>query len=328
MLEKIHYDGRYVTLLDVYRSGSFTATGSRLALTPSAVAQQVHSVERELETVLFIRGDRGLLPTEECRVLAEYINRIQSMCRRMGDALACSERREERLCVGITQSVMDFALAGMLDRIFAEEEEILPRLTVTTDSAKALCEKLGRYEIDLAVVEGSGYGGDFNEMMLDTDYLTVVLPVDSPYIGQGWIDFEQLKREPLIMKPKESGTGRLFSACLVGAGYDEAKLRIMMEVGSVDTILRLVAGHYGLSVLSKKACSKACAEKKVATLPLSGVNMARCIRVLYRKGEERGEILGAISRCYERAMQEIFMSGGAAESTPSEKAYERKYLKS
>ena len=48
MLDRIHYDQRYVSLLEVYRSGSYTAAGSALALTPSAVAQQIRSVEREL----------------------------------------------------------------------------------------------------------------------------------------------------------------------------------------------------------------------------------------------------------------------------------------
>ena len=39
MLDRIHYDQRYVSLLEVYRSGSYTAAGSALALTPSAVAR-------------------------------------------------------------------------------------------------------------------------------------------------------------------------------------------------------------------------------------------------------------------------------------------------
>ena len=69
MLDRIHYDQRYVSLLEVYRSGSYTAAGSALALTPSAVAQQIRSVERELDTQLFERGDHRLVPTRECEII-------------------------------------------------------------------------------------------------------------------------------------------------------------------------------------------------------------------------------------------------------------------
>lgn len=92
MLDRIHYDQRYVSLLEVYRSGSYTAAGGTLALTPSAVAQQIRSVERELDTPLFERADRRLIPTRECEVVVKYIEKIQSMCRRMSDDIELSKK--------------------------------------------------------------------------------------------------------------------------------------------------------------------------------------------------------------------------------------------
>ena len=92
MFDSIHYDQRYVSLLEVYQSGSFTAAGNVLSLTPSAVTQQVHSIEREINALLFIKSEHKLIPTKECEVVIKYINKIQSMCRRMSDDIELSKK--------------------------------------------------------------------------------------------------------------------------------------------------------------------------------------------------------------------------------------------
>ena len=140
--------------------------------------------------------------------------------------------------------------------------------------------------------------------MLDTDHLCVVVPPDSTYAARGMITPAELMSEPLIMKPQDSGTRRLFSASLAGAGIPEEKFQMIMEVSSVDTIIRLVSGHYGLSVLSYKACGAAATAGKIATVPLQGISMTRTIKLVYRKKRDYRELLGAIQRSYDAAMRE------------------------
>lgn len=300
MLDRINYDRRYVSLLEVYRSGSYTAAGSLLALTPSAVAQQVRSVERELDATLFERSDRRLIPTRECEVIIKYIEKIQSMCQRMSDDVELSKKNLERLSVGVTPSAMSIALSGVLEKLTDRTPPI--QITVTTDTAPRLCELLENYAIDLAVIEGSCQTDGLSEVMLDTDYLCVVVPPDSEYARRGFVTLSELQSEPLIMKPQDSGTRRLFNASLAGAGIPTEKFSVIMEIGSVDTIIRLVGGHYGISVLSNKACAAAAQAGKIATVPLRGVSMTRSIRLVYRRGQDCRDLVGMIQRSYAAAM--------------------------
>lgn len=301
MLDRIHYDQRYDSLLEVYRLGSFTAAGTKLGLTPSAVGQQIRSVEQELDTPLFERGDRKLIPTRECRVIVKYIEKIHNMCRRMSDDVELSKHNIERLNVGITPSAVSGALSGVVEEL---SSRILPaRITVTTDSAARLCDMLESYAIDLAVIEGGSCQSDtLAEAMLDTDYLTVILPPDSEFAARGMITAGELQNEPLIMKPPDSGTRRLFNASLAGAGISPEKFSVIMEVSSVDTIIRLVSGHYGLSVLSSKACAAAVESGRIAAVPLGGISMTRSIRLVYRKNRDYSELIGKIRSSYAAAM--------------------------
>lgn len=300
MLDRIHYDQRYDSLLEVYRLGSFTAAGNKLGLTPSAIGQQVRSVEQELDTPLFERGERRLIPTRECRVIVKYIEKIHTMCRRMSDDVELSKHNIERLNVGITPSAVSGALSGVIEELSAR---VLPtRITVTTDSAARLCDMLESYAIDLAIIEGGSCQSDtLAEVMLDTDYLSVILPPDSEYAARGMITPGELQNEPLIMKPPDSGTRRLFNASLAGAGLSPEKFSVIMEVSSVDTIIRLVAGHYGLSVLSSKACAAAAENGRIAAVPLGGINMTRSIRLVYRKNRDCSELIGKIRSSYAAA---------------------------
>lgn len=297
MLEKIRYDQRYATLPVVIRCRSFAGAARELALTPSAVSAQVRSLERELGVPLFTTVKKELVPTDKCRLVAEYIEKIQSVCRRMSDEVESARSGTERLQVGITPSAENFVLAGVLDAVTAANPAVQVR--VTTGVAEMLYPMLKNLEIDLAIVEGGATPAGLCEVILDTDHLSVAVPVDSVWARRGMIRLAELKKEPLILRPRESGTGRLFHSGLISAGVPEKELRVMLEAESVDTIVRLVAGGYGLSVLSDKACAAYVAAGKIAAVRLEGMNLSRSIRILYRPGsKELQRLVGAIQKNY------------------------------
>lgn len=300
MFEKIRYDQRYVSLLTVYRCCSYTLAADKLALTPSAVSQQIHSVERELNTKLFILKDKKLCPTSECQLVAEYIDKIQAICRQISEDIDISKRHIERLTIGVTQSVENFALSGILPLISDKSPKM--QLKITSGCAEALCKKLANYEIDIAVIEGGTGSESFGSVILDTDYLTVAVPYESKWASDGIITLPQLLNEKLIMKPRESGTRKLFESSLRSAGIQPEKLNVIMEAENVDTIVRLVSAGYGISVLSRKACLEYVKHKKIAIANLEGINMSRSIQILYRKDDNMKGVIGKIQQLYHRSI--------------------------
>lgn len=295
MLEKIRYDHRYASLLAVYRLKSYTLAAGKLALTPSAVSQQIHSIERELGIQLFRRDRNMLVPTSECELVADSVQKVEAVCRRMSDGIDLSKRHIDRLSIGVTPSAGNYALTNMLAR--AGDASFPAQIKITAGSSEELCEKLKDLTIDIAVIEGRCNTNDFNSVMIDTDHLTVAVPCDSEWAHKGIITVPGLFSSKLIMKPKSSGTRELFEASLRSVGIPADKLNIIMEADSVDTIIRLVAGGYGLSVLSNNACADYVSRGTIAAVRLEGINMSRSIRLLYRRGEDMQSIISAIGSC-------------------------------
>lgn len=296
MLDNIRYDQRYDSLLVVYRFGSYTAAARNLSLTPSAVSQQIHSVERELGTTLFIRNKNRLTPTAECELVVGSIQKIQAVCKQISDGIDLSRRHLERLCVGITPSAENYALTGVLSALTGSRLPI--QLKVTSGTSEELCDKLKNYEIDIAVIEGQCDTNSFGNVMIDTDHLTVAVQPGSKWEKNGIITISQLLSEKLILKPQKSGTRVLFESSLKSAGVPIDKLNVIMEVDSIDTIIRLVRCGYGISVLSNNACLDYVNRKDVAVVNLEGINMSRSVRVLYRPDDDMQEIVRTIQNYY------------------------------
>lgn len=292
MFEKIRYDQRYVSLLAVYRCKSYTLAAGKLSLTPSAVSQQIHSIERELGIRLFNREKNALVPTPECELVADSVKKVEAVCRRMSDGIDLSKRHIDRLSVGVTPSAGTYALTNILAR--AGDAAFPAQIKITTGSSETLCEKLRNFSIDIAVIEGRCNTDDFNSVMIDTDHLTVAVQHDSEWVHKGIITVPELFSAKLIMKPRTSGTRELFEASLRSAGIPPDKLNVIMEADSTDTIIRLVAGGYGISVLSNNACSDYSERGIIATVRLEGINMSRSIRLLYRRGEDMQSIISVI----------------------------------
>ncbi|MCQ2353992.1 MAG: LysR family transcriptional regulator [Clostridia bacterium] len=297
MEHNIRYDQRYDTLAVVRRLESYTAAGEALSLTHSAVAQQIHSIEQELGVKLFNRIGKKLVPTRECDLVSEYVSQIHMLCRRMDDDLSANRLCPKHLVVGATPSVEGSVLSRVLSCYQAETGDV--QITVLSESASQLYKMLRGHAVDLAVVEGEFPSDEFNSILLDTDHLVVAVASDSKYAQDGIITLEQLKREKLILRPHNSGTRCLFEANVSKMGISVDSFQIMMEIESVAAIKKLVAGGYGVSVLSNKACEKDVERGKFVTVPLRDVNMVRNIQLFYRKDFKDETLLRELRRLYE-----------------------------
>ena len=60
----------------VYETGNFSESARKLKLTQSAITQLIHSLEKDLDTLLFIRSKRPITPTQNGRMYYDYAKKI------------------------------------------------------------------------------------------------------------------------------------------------------------------------------------------------------------------------------------------------------------
>ncbi len=292
----ICYDQRYETLMVVRDLANYTAAGNVLNLTPSAVSRQIHSIEQQLGFPLFIYDGKKLVPTKECDLVGEYIDHIHMLEKRMQGELLQAPKEKSHLVIGATASTEESILSDVLDCYRTKH----PKTQITLHSGN--CEELEKmlcgHLLDFAVAEGDMLSEQIHFAVLDTDYLAVAVANDSPYAEANGITLQQLKKENLIMRTGNSGTRILFDANIKKEGLTLNDFRIMMELENVSTIKKLVAEHYGVSVLSQKACQRDVKQGMFKTVPLIGINMTRTIKLFFHQDDRDEETLGEISQIY------------------------------
>ena len=274
------FDQRFDSLRLVRELGSYSAAAQELNLSPSAIAQQIHALERELDALLFIRDGNRLLPTEVCEIAADYAAQAASLRRRMELEIDASRREVSSLVVGVSPSLEDSAVSEMLARYMQLHPKA--QLRIISENSRTLIA-----------------------LLLDTDYLTAAVPNGSPLADAGHISLAQLKKEKLILRPAGSGTRTLFEASLKKRGMSLEQFNVMMEADSVSTIKRLVESSYGISVLSARACMGAVEEGRFRVLPISDLNMVRRIRICYRKDFGHPGFLGELRKLYATTMKSL-----------------------
>lgn len=84
-------------LLEVNRTGSFTAAAKNLFVTQSSVSNAITSLENEIGTPVFVRGKKGLYPTSRGEEIIAHAGRIFDSYQFMTSG-AIVEKRSLRIC--------------------------------------------------------------------------------------------------------------------------------------------------------------------------------------------------------------------------------------
>ena len=84
-------------LLEVNRTGSFTAAAKNLFVAQSTVSNAITALENEIGTPIFVRGKKGLYPTPRGEEIIAHAGRIQDSYQFMTSG-RISEKRSLRIC--------------------------------------------------------------------------------------------------------------------------------------------------------------------------------------------------------------------------------------
>jgi len=139
-----------LTLREVLSSGSFAIAAERLNYTPSAVSQQMSSLERATGLTLFERSAHSVRPTEQARQLSDRSSDLLAMLGGLERDVAALARGE----AGIVRiGSFPTASAHLLPPALAAVRTERPGIEITVDEGEldVLMPRLLDGELDLAV---------------------------------------------------------------------------------------------------------------------------------------------------------------------------------
>lgn len=284
------------TLLKVNEFKSFTKAAAFLSLTQPAVSGHIKQLEEELGVKIFNRTEKELKLTSEGEIVVKYAKRMMTLYQNLQEAIKNEKKQVKHLTVGVTHSLENNIISSVFAKYCQEKNDL--HITIISDTIKNLYSMLKTYEIDLAFIEGKMIDNDFKSILLDTDSLMLAVSNKNPLAKKPLATLADLKHEKLILRLPNSGTRSLFESHLASNNEVLDSFNIILEVDNISTIKELVQNDFGVSILSKSACSLDIKEKRFKLIPVENLSMVREINIVYHRDFEHQGILSDINKIY------------------------------
>ncbi|WP_435600136.1 LysR family transcriptional regulator [Streptomyces sp. C10-9-1] len=285
---------RLVLLRDLAAHGTVTAVAELHGVTPSAVSQQLRSLEDETGTRLLERTGRSVHLTAAGRQLADDTEHV----------LTALEQAQNRLRAGRGEPTGPFRVA-CFPSAFAPVGAPLGaalegahgslRLHLTEAEPEAAVRLLLERRVDLALLyrytnlATPPYAG-VETRALRTDPLVAVLRNDHPAArpGQGAVDLRELADTEWIMAPRHTACGDAVLQACRSAGFTP---RIRHTCTDFSAMIALAAGGGHTALIPHLAAAHL--PPMLAARPVTDSTLTRTIETAVRHGTAREPAVAA-----------------------------------
>jgi DNA-binding transcriptional LysR family regulator len=236
-----------------------------LFVSQPAVTAQVKLFEAHCGLTLFKKKGRHLYLTDEGRTLYEYACKIFEYEKKIEDAVEqMRELKQGSLRLGSARTYaryfMPFLLAGF--------RAAYPHIKILLDEGSSLdmIRSLVTLKNEVVIIAKAEEDPDICFIPFSREELVLILSPDHRLAGRKSIDFEQLVKEPFIMKDPGSGTRKLVDQLFA---QKNCSPHILMETGDAEIIKLLVQYGEGVSFLVREAVAVELQEGKLATVAIN-----------------------------------------------------------
>ncbi len=233
----------------VVTSGSVSAAASNLGFTPSAISQQLSTLEKEAGTPLLEKAGRGLRPTPAGTLLAERAGQISEVLNETEVELAdIRAGRTGLLRVRFFTTAAVGLIPQAVAKFRAEHPEVQLDLQLQEED---LLDDVVAGEADLAVIvlgDSVPQRHGVRLVHLADDPYRVVLPCSHPQVEHDSVDMAKLADDSWINSAVTSGgiCSRLLRNAYASAGFTP---RVALETDSTYSAQGFVAAGLGVALV-------------------------------------------------------------------------------
>lgn len=289
--------------------GSFKRAADSLYVSQPAVSLQVQNLERQLDVPLFDRGGRRAQLTEAGHLLLEYGDRILSLCQETCRAIEDLQNLQGgTLIVGASQTTGTYLLPRMIGRFRQQYPDVAVQLHV--HSTRRTAWSVANGQIDLAII-----GGEIPPELQDSlkvipyaeDELALILPAFHPLARVMTVQKDDLYKLQFIALDSQSTIRKVIDQVLTRSGIETRRLKIEMELNSIEAIKNAVQSGLGASFVSISAIEKELQMGVLHRAKIDGVVVNRTLAVVINPNRYR-------SKAAEAFMKEVLPQFSASPS--------------
>lgn len=232
----------------VSRNNSFSKAGQELFMTQSAVSQAIKKLENELEIQLFHRTSKGIVLTNEGRLLNEHIQSALGMINiAEGKILEFKTLTTGQLRIGVGDTITRFFLLPYLEEFHARYPGV--KLNILNGTTTEICDFIKSGKVDVGICNLPIY--DEHLEVIPCKEIQDIFVCGEKYkkLTSKSISLEYLMKMPLIFLEKKSNSRMFVENFLKKRGFQVSPV---FELGSYDLALEFAKSNLGISCVIKE----------------------------------------------------------------------------
>ena len=272
--------------------GSFSRAAEALYLTQPTVSEHVRALEDELGVQLLDRLGRGATPTRAGQLLLGYARRMLGLAREAQQALDQFQgRMSGELVIGGSTIPGEYVMPTLIGRFKGKYPDISVSLLIGDSRQVSEWVEEGRVEVALVGARPGSRALESRELM--PDELVLVVPAGHPWATRKSVSVDELRREPMVMRERGSGSREAIEHVLEEAGLSLASFRLAGEMGSTQAIKQAVRAGVGIALISRRAVEDECRAGLVACVKVKDLRVARSFHLVTHKDRTRSPLAQA-----------------------------------
>jgi DNA-binding transcriptional LysR family regulator len=274
-------DRRLQVFHTVARLLSFTRAAENLQMTQPAVTFQIKQLEDQLNVRLFDRAHNRIGLTQAGRQAFDYAERIFGLYGEMESAIrAVTGEVSGILRIAVGSSVGQYILTPVLSA-FSESFPAV-QIHLEVGSNLQVHSMVENSFADIGIVESIVNSKKLlNQAHSEAHWRFIVAP-SHPLARIHTITPDILEQQTWIMANETADARILVTQYLQECGVDLTRLRVMMEIGSIEAMKHAVEAGQGVAILPHAAITK---ELKLGTLasPPLDIALVKPVSFIYKQ---------------------------------------------
>ena len=236
--------------LEVEKCKSFTIASEELCISQSSLSKQIKSLEKELNTELFIRNPRKIILSYSGEKFLEYAKSYVELHNKILKEMMDISNKE--LNIGITPSLSQYGIISLINTFNKSFSKI--NLNLIEKDSYNLFKLFNSRSINLAFANLNDIDtANYNVISLFQDELVLVISKNNPLSEDSSINICSLSKETFILSESNNS---LYSLCTNECLKSGFSPKISYSSCRIDTILELVSQNFGVTLLPQKVINK------------------------------------------------------------------------
>lgn len=254
---------------------SFSTAARNLFISQSAVSQTISSIEKELQTQLFVRNSKGVSLTKEGKLLHQQIDQALFLITEAENQLSnYHDLKDGQLVIGAGDSFSEYFLTDYIVKF----KQLYPgvKIKVINRTSLETRELLKSDQIDIG----------FLNLPIKDDSLIIkeCFQVHDIFVSKNkdeyYYTFEEIVKRPLILLEKSSNTRNYLDNFFAKKGL---LLKPTIELGAHNLLLDFARANLGISCVIREFSKNSLNSSELYEIKLKEALPVRSIGYAYPK---------------------------------------------